>query len=377
MLTRIFDTITMIAPAQIANFGGLFDRAGKLCRQPPLGIEDTEGGPGNWMQIKRLPGRKGHIELELYLRQCDATGFWEKPVEFTALMDELKHHPERDLIRILSHKTLDEISQTTSKPVDDGLSIQVVLHTPNGKTGLGLGGSASSAAIVMGIDALYGSPIANTPQGQMQLLKLAGEGEGVAAGRVFYDNVAPLIVKGDMVYITPGYDAEGCPIVQPMKCPAELHVVTITPEFAMSTSHMTQALKDKTVGWQIAEHSGDHKMEFMRGLLTDDLDLMIRNTRNLVTEPIRGALIQGFSTAREIVEDMNATYDSRPEFAIGISGSGPTMYVMSRSLQSADQIGEEIHRALHEKDGIYSWWFCHTTNPNGAEVIGRTFQTAT
>ncbi|ALG67564.2 homoserine kinase [Beggiatoa leptomitoformis] len=369
MSKLIYNKITMIAPAQIANFGGLFDRAGKLCCRPPLGAYDAEGGPGNWMQIERLSGKKGVIEVDILVRKCDADGFWDNPVTFSKLLDEIRQHPEKDVVRLLTQATCHKIAELTDKPIQDGFRITIIIHTPNGQTGLGLGGSASSAAIVIGIDALYGSPIADSNEGQKTLLRLAAEGERIAAGRIFFDNVAPLIVKGDLIYIPPTLTGE--PNVFSLNCPPNLHVVTITPDFAISTSHMTAVLKDKTVGWQTAETAGDHKMEVMRALLTQDLNLLLKHATNTIIEPIRGQHIKGYKTAQSVVQEMNANDPENPRYALGISGSGPTMYVMTGSIEEANQAGYEIHKALNEQEQVYSWWFCHSVNPNGAEVIGR------
>ncbi|OUD14051.1 hypothetical protein [Thioflexithrix psekupsensis] len=373
MTPLTYDTITLLAPAQVANFGGLFDRAGKLCRRPPLGPHDAEGGPGNWMHITRLPDRKGHIELDIYLRRCDEQGYWQAPEPFTALLDHLRQHPEHDIIRLLTAATASQLSSVLGRKIDDGYRIQLIIHTPNGQTGLGLGGSASSAAIVVGIDALYGSPIAQLPRGELHLLRLAAEGERIASGRLFYDNVAPLIIKGDLIYLTPTpSNATEWPQVQSFECPSQLHLVTITPDFAVSTAEMTQRLQGQHVAWQVAERAGDYKMEFMRGLLLKDIHLMIRNATNLVTEPIRATAIRGYTTAQAVVSELNEAYDpEQPRFSLGISGSGPTLYALACSWEEANQVGYEIFKALQEKDGVYSWWFCHRTNPHGAEIIGR------
>lgn len=371
MSRLVYDKVTMVAPAQVANFGGLFDRAGKLCCRPPLGPHDAEGGPGNWMQIKRLPGKKGVIDVDIQLRKCDQNGFWESPTTFTKLLDEIKQHPEKDVLRLLTQATCRKISDLIGRPIDDGFHIHVIIHTPNGQTGLGLGGSASSAAIVVAIDAMFGSPIAELPHGDNILLRLAAEGERIASGRLFFDNVAPLIIKGDMVYITPDDDSE-MPVVETFDCPSNLHMVTITPDFAISTSEMTRILQGREVSWQTAEAAGDHKVEFMRGLLLKDMHLMIRHATNIVTEPIRGQVVRGFSTAQQVVREINQEFDAdKPRFSLGISGSGPTLYALACSLEEANQIGFEIFKALNEKDNIYSWWFCHSANPHGAEIIGR------
>ena len=110
----------------------------------------------------------------------------------------------------------------------------------------------------------------------------------------------------------------------------------------------------------------------MRALLSGDIHLLIRHAMNTVTEPIRGTMIRGYQTAQQVVRDMNAAHPAdQPRFSLGISGSGPTMYALACSLEEANTIGYEIFQALKQQDDVYSWWFCHSSNPHGAEVIGR------
>jgi homoserine kinase len=67
---------------------------------------------------------------------------------------------------------------------------------------------------------------------------------------------------------------------------------------------------------------------------------------------------------------MNGTNASvNPRFACGISGSGPTMYVLSNSRANAQLICIEAQKAL-KKEKIFSWSFVHSPNSNGAEIIG-------
>lgn len=359
----------MLAPSQIANAFGPFDRMGMLGSRPPFSPEERMGGPGNWISVRRLPGKAGTMTLTLDVRECDEQGFWQPPKTFDKLWSEINARPEKDLARILARHTLRHIRKRTGKPIRDGFDIHIVIHTPNGKTGLGLGGSASSSAVVMAIDALYGYPIAGSPDGEIAILRLMGLGEKIAAGRVFYDNVAPLAVKAETVYLrqpAPGTrDIE----VARLTCPRNLHMVTITPDYAVSTEDATKILKGKTIGVFEAEAAASRYMDIRHAFDTGDLDLLIRSAGNRIVEPYRGQLVHGLDTVREVVAELNASCDRRrPRFACGISGSGPTMYILAGSHADADRAGFEAHRALRDR-GIFSWWFCHRPNPNGAEVI--------
>lgn len=195
---------TVLAPSQIANCFGPLDRMGMLGKRPPFSPEETTGGPGNWIKVERLADCKGQLDLYIEQRKCDEHGFWQPATRFTALLDEIAQNPKRDLVRILSKMVLRYIALIKGEKLSDGLRFHIVIHTPNGKTGLGLGGSASSAAVVIAIDALFGFPIASLPDGEQKILRMMGCAEKIVAGKTFYDNVAPLVVKSDAVYLRPG-----------------------------------------------------------------------------------------------------------------------------------------------------------------------------
>lgn len=146
-------------------------------------------------------------------------------------------------------------------------------------------------------------------------------------------------------------------------------MVTITPDYELSTKTMNEALQGKKICVRQAEMAAAKYMDIRHAINTGDLALLIRSSGNQIVEPIRGQFVKEFQTVHQMVAHWNSSYPTdQPRFATGISGSGPTIYVLTDSHAHADFAGYEIHRVLKEQ-GIYSWWFCHTPNPNGAEII--------
>jgi homoserine kinase len=122
-------------------------------------------------------------------------------------------------------------------------------------------------------------------------------------------------------------------------------------------------------GVREAEAAAARYMDVRHALDTGDMGLLIRSSGNRIVEPIRAELVRGLDALHRLVADLNEGYDpQRPRFACGISGSGPTMYVLTDSHATAELAGYEAHRMLL-KLGISSWWFCHRPNPNGAKII--------
>lgn len=360
---------TLLAPSQIANCFGPLDRMGMLGKRPPFSPEEKTGGPGNWIRIERLQSQAGRIDLHIDLRDCDEHGFWTDPRPFTTLLDDIKQHPEIDLVRILIKKTIRYIEFLCKEKITDGFKVHIVIHTPNGKTGLGLGGSASSAAVVLAIDALHGFYISNQPEGEQRLLRLMGKAENIVAGKTFYDNVAPLVIKAPVVYLQPQTESGEKPVFSRIHTPSRLHLVTITPNYPLSTRKMNKAIDNQTIDVRKAEAAAASYMNIIQALLTEDISLLIRSAGNEIAEPFRRKYVRGYEKVRRLVDDWNLVHSpSKPKFACGISGSGPTMYVLTDSHANAEYAGYEIHRALKE-DNIATWWFCHRPNPNGAEII--------
>lgn len=360
---------TLSAPAQAANFLGLFDRMGFCCSLTPISPFSERGGPGNLITVERMPGASGTLDLTVYMRRCDPQCNWLPPVVFTALHQELAAHPERDIVRRVAERTLRHIGRIRKSPVRDGLLIEVTIHSPNGMTGLGLGGSASSAAVAMAIDQLYGSPVAQSKNGQDTLLLLMGQGERVASGRIFYDNVAPLLVPGDAVYVAPARRPGAVPRVHEVKLPRGFHLVTITPEYSVSTKEATERLKAATVPVFSAEAAASGYLELAAALAGGDLPGIIANASKGVAEPVRAELVPELPILKRLVDSLNGSRSRREKsYACGISGSGPTMYVVTDSASNAQLVAAEATRAMR-KSGVNAWAFVHTPETRGAQVL--------
>jgi homoserine kinase len=133
----------------------------------------------------------------------------------------------------------------------------------------------------------------------------------------------------------------------------------IPKQVRISTYVITIATFVTVTGVREAEAAAARYMDVRHALDTGDMGLLIRSSGNRIVEPIRAELVRG----------LDGGYDpQRPRFACGISGLGPTMYVLTDSHATAEVAGYEAHRMLL-KLGISSWWFCHRPNPNGAEII--------
>jgi homoserine kinase len=360
---------TISAPAQSANFLGMFDLMGFCCSLTPTHVDAERGGPGNLVSVERMPGAPGRVELQVFMRRCDQNCNWLPREPYRELHEELAAYPERDIARWVARRTLRHIGRLTGEPVRDGLRIEITIHSPNGKTGLGLGGSASSAAVAIAVDELYGAPIRRGKDGTAKLLRIMGQGERVASGRVFYDNVAPLIFAADAVFVAPPARPGAVPIVSGVDLPRGLHLVTITPDYAVSTKKATEALRGESVPVLVAESAASRYLQLFAALISGDLDGVIAHAGNRLVDPVRSRFVPDLATIRNLVDGLNSSLPrGRSAYACGLSGSGPTMYVATGSAANAALVAAEAPFLLR-RNGINAWAFVHTPNTRGAQVL--------
>ncbi|MEO5365831.1 MAG: hypothetical protein H7831_05660 [Magnetococcus sp. WYHC-3] len=374
MQNRIWQKVTVVAPAQVGNALGFFDHAGFLCRETPLDPESRLGAPGDLITVERVADRRGDIRVEYLLRGCDNEGYWDDVRPFSSLADAVARDPGKDIIGRLSRETLKAMrnrNDLPSPPGDDSLSIQVIKHTPNRKVGLGLGSSASSAAVVLAIDHLYDQPLRRfedhvlreTGRDPHVRLKLMARAEELVSGSRFYDNVAPLAVEGGLIHIDQQSGQD--PVLTPLPWPPGLHAVTITPDFSLETKEMRAVLNGANVDAMTASEAAHRRTEVMRGLYTGDKERVIHNAGDGIIEPFRWPLIRGHQVLRRHVEQRRARGKL---YSLGISGSGPTVICLAESRQEADTVGQEIHD-IWAGMGVSSWWFVHDHNRTGARII--------
>ncbi|HET9815074.1 MAG TPA: hypothetical protein VFQ33_04865, partial [Xanthobacteraceae bacterium] len=354
-----------------ANIFGYFDCAGFLCKPPPQNESDV-GGVGDVITVQLADGEPSSISVEYLLRTCDEQGYWGELATFTSLMRDVKARPELDIITHLTRKTLGliaerepELAQLTTHPI----RISVVKCLPAGRVGVGLGSSASSTAVVVAIDRLFGDVIRRfedeerkrAGQGSHLRLDLMAEGEWLVSGARFYDNVAPLL-RGGLVFIS---ERDGTVAIDELEWPRDLHLVTVTPNLSLETRVMREIVSGKMVNIFDVSSETRRRTEVMIGLMQKDVERIIRLSNRSIIEDVRWPLIEGHDKLRRHVADRRS---AGLNISLGISGSGPTIYCLADSEPVANQLGEELHRVWKSLN-IDSWWFVQEFNPGGINVF--------
>lgn len=156
--------------------------------------------------------------------------------------------------------------------------------------------------------------------------------------------------------------------MRPSVCAKDaLYLVTVTPDISVTTRKMRDILSGKTLSVLSASEAAHKKTEVIWGLLTGDIDRILEHAEDGIVEPYRWPLIHGSIALRDHVK-MRRRQGFR--VSIGISGSGPSVYCLTDSIEGADQIGAELHE-LWKRQQIMSWWFVHKENAEGVSIVEK------
>jgi homoserine kinase len=193
----------------------------------------------------------------------------------------------------------------------------------------GMGGSAASAvAAVVAADALL-----QTELSAEALLRCASQGERGPKEDTHPDNIAPAL-HGGIVMVRP----EEPGIAIPLPVPAGLSVALVHPDLELETSEMRGILPDVLTLRQAVEQWADCSA-LVVGLYEQDWDLIGRALVDRVAEPHRSRFIPGFDAVRAAGVEAGA-------LGVGLSGSGPSMFALCRTLSEAQPVAAAMADAF-------------------------------
>ena len=215
-----------------------------------------------------------------------------------------------------------------------GVAISLEKNLP---VGSGLGSSASSV-----VAALYAlNEHFEQPFDEQALLLLMGEFEGMISGSVHFDNVAPCYLGGMQLMLnTP---KQVCAAIPSFK---QWYWVVAYPGISLSTAKMRELLPkeyDKSVAIDFARHLS----AFVHASYQQDADLAISVLKDVMAEPYRAAAIPGYTNARDELERIGM-------LTTGISGSGPTLFSVTDSLETAQAAQEWLEQHYLSQAGGFA-----------------------
>jgi homoserine kinase len=217
------------------------------------------------------------------------------------------------------------------------------------KPGSGVGSSAaSSAGAVVGANYLLGNPFSKD-----DLVRFAMNGEKVASGVKHADNIAPCI-HGGVTLVRSIFPLEVIALPSPT-----LFVTIVHPQIEVRTADARSILK-QNVQLKDAIKQWGNIAGLVAGLMKGDYDLIGRSLEDVIIEPIRSILIPGF-------DDLKKACKAAGALGGGISGSGPSIFFLSKEKETALAVEQEMKK-LYEGLGLAHHTYVTTINQNGVEI---------
>jgi homoserine kinase len=302
--------ITIHAPATVANLVCGFDVLG-LCLAEPYDI----------MRVRLLDKR------QVIIRTTDNFPLPSDPALNTA------GAPLLEMLAVLKQ--------------DVGFE---VIITKQIKPGSGIGSSAASAAgAVVAANELLGNIFSNE-----ELVRFAMFGEKVASGVKHADNIAPCIYGG-VTLIRSIFPLDIVPIASPV-----LFVSVLHPQIEVRTSDAREILR-KEVLLKDAIRQWGNIAGLVAGLMKGDYELIGRSLEDVIIEPVRSILIPGFDIIKSECKSAGA-------IGGGISGSGPSIFMLSRDKQTADKVAG-VMKSIYDRIGVNYHIYVTTINYQGVTKL--------
>jgi homoserine kinase len=207
------------------------------------------------------------------------------------------------------------------------------------KPGSGIGSSSASAAgSVFAINELLGKPYNKT-----QLTNFAMKGEALASGSEHADNIAPALFGGfTLVKSTKPLE------ILELPTPNQLFTTIIHPQIEVKTSE-ARAILPKEILLKDAITQWANVGSLVHALHTNDYTLISKSLEDVIVEPHRSQLIPFFN-------DVKSAALSKGALGCGISGSGPSIFALSKGLETAKKVELAISE-FYSKTGIAFYTF--------------------
>ena len=204
------------------------------------------------------------------------------------------------------------------------------------KPGSGIGSSAaSSAGSVFAINKLIGEPYTSK-----ELIKFAMCGEMAASGSKHADNVAAVLLGG-FTFVRDSIEND----YFKLNTPIEIAFTVIHPKIELKTKDSRAVVKDKVSMKNMIEQSANLGA-FISGLYTEDYELIGRSIKDVIIEPLRSVLIPKFEEIKLVSINSGA-------LGCGISGSGPSVFAMSKGVTTAKNVGNAMKKIYDKLDLDY------------------------
>lgn len=306
-------SVTVFAPATVANVASGFDVLGFALEQPGDSVTLTRTGQAR-VTVTAVTGDDGRLPRD----------------------------PEKNTAAVAAGAFL------RARGMPFGVDISLDKKMPLAS---GLGSSAASAvAAVVAANLLAGSPL--QPE---ELLPFTMAAEKAACGSAHADNVAPSLLGGFvLVRSYQPLDVVRLPVPPGLAC------AVVHPHTEVRTEDARRIMK-KEIRLADAIRQWGNLAALVAALYRGDLPLLGRSLQDVVAEPVRSVLIPGFPAVKAAALAAGA-------LGCSISGSGPSVFALCDSLARAGSVAEAM-RAAFQAAGLDSDVFVSLVNAKGPEVL--------
>jgi homoserine kinase len=229
------------------------------------------------------------------------------------------------------------------------IGFELTIHK-NIKPGSGVGSSAASAAGAV----VAANRLLHDYFDKVDLVRFAMNGEKLASGVKHADNIAPCIYGG-VTLIRSIFPLDIVTLDAPT-----LYVSIVHPQIEVRTSDARGILQQK-VFLKDAIRQWGNIAGLVAGLLKSDYALIGRSLEDVLIEPVRSILIPGFNSIKEQSKVAGA-------LGGGISGSGPSIFMLSETESTAKNVAEVMH-LIYEKLGLDHHTYVTTVNQTGVKFL--------
>lgn len=309
------NSVTVFAPATVANVGCGFDIFGLALEKPgDRVVARRSSTPG--VTITAITGDDGKLPRDAHKNTAGVA------------VHEL----------LIAHG-------------DPAFGVELELHKDM-PIGSGLGSSAaSSVAAVVAANELLGNLFT-----RRDLLPFVMAAEKEACGAAHADNVAPSLLGGFILIRS--YDPLD---VISLPIPRELYVAVIHPDIELRTDDARAVMKSHLTLSDAVEQFGN-TAGLVAGLFREDYELIGKSLHDVVAEPHRSLLIPGFQEVKKAALTNGA-------LGFSISGSGPSVFAFCRGKETAEKVAHAVHSTFKSTMDLTSQFYVSPINPHGAQRI--------
>ncbi len=286
-------SIRIIAPASVSNVGPGFDLMGFALDEP-----------NDILQLRKNNSNS--------LRIINESGI------------NLPENPKNNVSSVAVQSLLDKFD------IKDGFDLifEKKIHP-----GSGIGSSASSCtSAVYGVNQLLGEI-----ETVDNLIHHALKGEYIASGSLHADNIAPAMLGGFILVRS----YEPFDLIK-LKYPDNLMCTLVHPELVIKTMDSRRLIPEKLPLSDSIAQSGN-LAALIAGLNTDDYDLIGRSLEDKIAEPHRSKLIPGYNELKAKLKDCGV-------LGMNISGSGPSVFALSDSIEIAEKAALIMKETFMERN---------------------------